>query len=129
MKAELNPTVERLSDKIGGLTYRWMHGKKTLMKTPDMSKVKWSKAQKEHRARFRKAVTYARQAMADPKARAHYEKPAKKQTGFPSAWQSPITLWGRTCSKTSSLTNYTNRTLIRVIVCPLLPVRGTQNRA
>jgi hypothetical protein len=48
------------------------------MKTPDMSKVKWSKAQKANRERFRQAIAYARQAMADPKIRAQYEKRGKK---------------------------------------------------
>ena len=43
-----------------------------------MSKVKWSKAQRAHRLRFKKAIAYARDAMADPKVRAHYEKAAKK---------------------------------------------------
>jgi hypothetical protein len=43
-----------------------------------MSKVKWTKAQKEHRKRFREATRYAQMAMADPKARAHYEKVARK---------------------------------------------------
>jgi hypothetical protein len=43
-----------------------------------VSKVKWSKAQKAHRQRFREAILYARAAMADPKVRADYEKTAKK---------------------------------------------------
>jgi hypothetical protein len=43
-----------------------------------VSNVKWSKAQKEHRKRFREAILYAQMAVADPKARAHYEKAAKK---------------------------------------------------
>jgi predicted double-glycine peptidase len=64
---------------MGGMTFRRMYGKQTIMKTPDMSRVKWSKAQKEHRQRFRKAVIYARMAMANPKVRAHYEKAAAKK--------------------------------------------------
>lgn len=78
MKAELNPTVIRLRGKMGGLTYRWMYGKQTVMKTPDMSGVKWSKAQKANRKRFREAIAYARAAMADPQLRAHYEKVGKE---------------------------------------------------
>ena len=50
-----------------------------LSKVPDMSKVKWSKAQKAHRQRFKKAVSYARAAMAEPKVRAVYEKMAAKK--------------------------------------------------
>ena len=80
MRVKLNPTVERLSGKIGGMTYRWMYGKQTIMKTPDMSRVKWSEAQKDNRERFREAIAYARQSMAEPEVRAHYEK-AGKQVG------------------------------------------------
>ena len=43
-----------------------------------MSKVKWSKVQKASRERFAEAIHYARQAMADPQVRAHYEKLGKK---------------------------------------------------
>jgi hypothetical protein len=72
-----------MSGKMGIYTYRVMNGKQTLMKTPDMSNVKWSKAQKASRARFREAIFYAKQAMADPKTRAHYEKVAKKANRQP----------------------------------------------
>ena len=48
------------------------------MKTPDMSNVKRSRAQKDHRKRFRQAIAYAQRAMADAQVRAHYEKVAKK---------------------------------------------------
>jgi hypothetical protein len=78
VKVLLNPGIRRLSGKMGDWTYRWTYGKQTIMKTPDMSKVKWSKAQKEHRKRFRQAIDYARQAMADPQARAHYDKVAAR---------------------------------------------------
>jgi hypothetical protein len=78
MKVELNPTVDKYRGKIGKLTYRVMYGKQTVMKTPDMSNVKWSKAQKANRERFAEAIHYARQAMADPKVRAYYEKVGKR---------------------------------------------------
>ena len=78
VKVRLHPPVESMSGKMGAYTYRFTYGKQTLMKTPDMSKVKWSTAQKEHRQRFREAIRYARQAMADPAVRAQYEKAAKK---------------------------------------------------
>ena len=83
MKVELNPTVDRYRGKIGGMTYRWMYGKQTVMKTPDMSRVKWSTAQEANRERFAEAIHYARQAMADPKIRAHYEKLGKKANRQP----------------------------------------------
>jgi hypothetical protein len=78
VKVILQPGLRELRGKMGDWTYRQMYGKQTIMKTPDMSRVKWSKAQKSHRARFREAIIYARRAMADPKARAYYEKAAKK---------------------------------------------------
>lgn len=78
VKVILNPGIRRMSGKMGDWTYRWTYGQQTIMKTPNMSKVKWSKAQKQHRQRFRKAVSYAKMAMADPKARLHYEKVAAK---------------------------------------------------
>ena len=53
------------------------------MKIPDMSKVEWSEAQKEHRQRFKKAIAYARTAMAEPTVRAQYEKAAAKKGGSP----------------------------------------------
>ena len=78
MKVELNPTVDKYRGKFGKMTFRWMYGKQTVMKTPDMSKVKWSKAQQENRTRFAEAIHYAKRAMENPKARAHYEKLGKK---------------------------------------------------
>lgn len=78
MKVELNPTVDKYRGKLGKMTFRWMYGKQTVMKTPDMSKVKWSKAQKENRGRFAEAIHYARRAMADPEVRAQYEALGQK---------------------------------------------------
>jgi hypothetical protein len=83
MKVELNPTVDKYRGKLGKMTFRWMYGKQTVMKTPDMSNVKWSKAQKAERGRFAEAIAYAKQAMADPKVRAHYEKLGKKANRQP----------------------------------------------
>jgi hypothetical protein len=79
VKVILNPGIRRMSGKMGDWTYRWMHGRQTVMKTPDMSKVKWSEAQKAHRERFREAIAYAHEAMADPRVRAYYEKVASKK--------------------------------------------------
>ncbi|HSL30362.1 MAG TPA: hypothetical protein VK900_14275 [Anaerolineales bacterium] len=62
---------------MGVYTYRVMYGKQTLMKTPDMSNVQWSEAQKAERGRFAEAIAYAKQAMAELEVRAHYEKLGK----------------------------------------------------
>ena len=77
-KVVLDAPFKRIKGKIGKLSYRWMHGQQTVMKTPDMSRVKWSNAQQANRQRFAEAIRYARQAMADPKASAQYEKLGKK---------------------------------------------------
>jgi len=82
-RVRLHPPVKSMSGKMGIYTYRVMYGKQTLMKTPDMSKVKWSKAQKANRERFSEAIVYARQAMATPEVRAHYEKLGKKANRQP----------------------------------------------
>ena len=83
VKVILQSGLRELRGKMGDWTYRRMYGKQTLMKTPDMSKVKWSKAQKANRERFGEAIAYARQAMADPEVRAHYERLGKKANRQP----------------------------------------------
>ena len=79
-KAKLNPVLELLTGKMGSMVFRRAHtGKLSLIKSPDMSRVKWSPAQKEHRRRFKQAVAYARAAMADPDIRPIYERMAAEQ--------------------------------------------------
>jgi hypothetical protein len=78
VKVVFDPPFRKMTGTIGKLSYRWMHGQQTAMKTPDMSKVVWSEAQKNHRKRFKQAIRYAKKAMSDPNVRAHYEKMAKK---------------------------------------------------
>ena len=77
-KVELDAPFKKITGTIGKLSYRWTYGQQTVMKTPDMSKVKWSKAQKANRQRFAKAIHYAKRAMADPQASAQYERLGKK---------------------------------------------------
>ena len=78
-KVKLNPTILRIQGKMGNAVFRLSHtGELSMTKIPDMSRVKWSKAQKEHRQRFKEAVAYAKVAMADEKVRLKYEKLAKK---------------------------------------------------
>ncbi len=83
VKVILQSGVRELRGKMGDWTYRRMYGKQTIMKTPDMSNVKWSKAQKAERTRFAEAIAYAKQAMADPKVRDHYEEVGKKANRQP----------------------------------------------
>lgn len=83
VKVILQPGLLALRGKMGDWTYRRMYGKQTIMKTPDMSNVEWSQAQKQNRQRFGEAIRYAKRAMADPKVRAHYEKVGKKKDRQP----------------------------------------------
>lgn len=78
-KVTLHPTIQRIQGKMGNAVFRLSHtGELSMTKLPDMSNVKWSKAQMEHRQRFKEAVAYAKIAMADEKVRLKYEKMAKK---------------------------------------------------
>jgi len=82
-KITLNPAFEAIRGKMDGIVYRVRYRKQTGSKAPDMSKVKWSAAQKEHRKRFRLAVEYAHAAMADEQVHAMYVKEAKKKDKRP----------------------------------------------
>lgn len=85
-KIILNPLIKEMRGKLGDVVFRVSPtGKQTIMKAPDMSKLKWSKAQKEHRKRFKKAVAYAQASMADPKVSKVYEKMGAKQNKRPFA--------------------------------------------
>lgn len=79
-KVTLYPVIKSIRGKLGNMVFRRSPtGEATLIKLADMSKVKWSKAQKAHRQRFKAAVAYARAAMSDSTVRKLYEKMAKKQ--------------------------------------------------
>jgi hypothetical protein len=74
-KVRLHPLFEEFRGKIRGLVFRLSHnGKISAYMSPDMSRVKWSAAQKAHRERFAEASAYARAAIADPQIRAIYEQ-------------------------------------------------------
>src|SRR5260221_10494054 len=75
----LSPIIKDIRGKLGDTVFKRSHnGKLIASKMPDMSNVKWSKAQKAHRQRFKQAVAYAKAALAEPKVRAKYEKAALK---------------------------------------------------
>jgi hypothetical protein len=75
-KVKLNPAFEQIQGDLAGFVYRVRYGGQTISKSPDMSTVQWSEAQVAHRQRFRRAVAYARAALADPQARARYQEEA-----------------------------------------------------
>ena len=80
-KVTLHPTIESLSGKMGDVVFR--HNRKTgtttMSKVPDMTKVKWSKAQKAQRRRFKQAVAYAKTAKTQPEVWAAYQALATKK--------------------------------------------------
>jgi len=79
-KAKLNPVIVELYGQMGDMAFRrTRNGGVSLIRKADMSKVKWSPAQAAHRQRFREAVAYAKQVLADPQVRATYEEIAAKQ--------------------------------------------------
>lgn len=75
-KIVLNPIIDKLHGSIVNFTFRYIYGRQTLMKKPDMSRVKWSEAQQAHRRRFKRAVADAQSALADPEVSARYEAEA-----------------------------------------------------
>src|SRR5215216_8119454 len=79
-KVKLHPLILELHGTIDGMVFKMSpKGNMIITKCPDMSKVKWSKAQKAQRKRFKLAVAYAKAALAEPKVRARYDKQAKRQ--------------------------------------------------
>ena len=83
-KITLDPMIKSIQGTLGDYVFRRTPaGGISISKSPDMSRVKWSKAQKEHRKRFKQAVAYARAAMAEPSVRARYEKEAAKKNKRP----------------------------------------------
>lgn len=83
-KATLPPWLSEIHGKMGDVVFkRTKKGEVIVTKAPDMSKVKWSPAQKAYRQRFKKAIAYARAAMANPKIRRVYEKKAARQKRVP----------------------------------------------
>ena len=83
-KITIDPMIKSIQGRLGGYVFRRTPaGGISISKIPDMSRVKWSKAQKEHRKRFKKAVAYAKAAMAEPRVRARYEKEAAKKNKRP----------------------------------------------
>jgi hypothetical protein len=85
-KAKLNLLIKELRGTVDDLVFRVSpSGKIIVSRRPDMSKVRWSKAQKAHRERFKQASEYAKAAMADPKVCAVYKRRAARARKRPYA--------------------------------------------
>lgn len=78
-KVRLSPLVEEIHGTLYDVVFKKSpQGEMIVTKKPDMSKVKWSRAQKDQRERFGKGVAAVRAALAEAKVRARYERKAKK---------------------------------------------------
>ena len=83
-KAILHPWIKQFKGQMGGVVFRVSRSGETIVsRSPDMSAVEWSPAQQENRRRFKRAIAYAKAAMADPGARAVYEKQAAEKNRRP----------------------------------------------
>ena len=83
-KITLSSMFSDLYGRIGGFVFRRSRkGRTILSRYPNMSRVKWSKAQKAHRQRFKAAVVYAQAAMQDPVKKAYYEQIALERDSIP----------------------------------------------
>jgi hypothetical protein len=85
-KIKLDSAVKELRGAMGDVVFRMSpNGEIIVSRRPDMSRVKWSKAQKAHRERFKLASEYAKAAMAKPEVRAVYEKRSAEEHKRPYA--------------------------------------------
>jgi hypothetical protein len=83
-KVTLAPWITGIKGRLGEVVFRISQSGETyITRSPDMSAVEWSPAQREHRRRFKAAIAYARAAMANPDARAVYEKQAAAENRLP----------------------------------------------
>lgn len=79
-KVSFDPIIKWITGRIGKLVYRRSHnGKVSAYPIPDMSRVKWSQAQKDQRQRMSEAWKYASAAAADPDLRPVYVQMALDQ--------------------------------------------------
>jgi hypothetical protein len=79
-KVKLSQPLEEVHGTLYELVFKKTpKGEIIATKKPDMSKVKWSKAQKSNRQHMSQAITTTQLALMDPKVKAKYERKAKKQ--------------------------------------------------
>jgi ABC-type uncharacterized transport system permease subunit len=78
-KVKLAPIIEEIHGTMYDMVFKKSPtGEMIVTKKPDMSRVKWSKAQKANRKQMSAAIATAQVALLDPKVKARYERKAKK---------------------------------------------------
>jgi hypothetical protein len=76
-EASFDSVIKWFKGRIGELVFRRSHnGKVSVYPEPDMSRVEWSQAQKDHRQYMSEAWKYASAAIADPEIRQVYVQKA-----------------------------------------------------
>jgi hypothetical protein len=86
MKIKFSSFLKEARGKMDDTVFRLCHtGEWQITSKPNMSKVRWSKAQDDHRERMAEAAAYASAAMAVPRLRELYLQIAweKKQNNRP----------------------------------------------
>lgn len=79
-KVKFSPLIEEIEGTLHDMVFKKSpQGKIIVTKRPDISKVKWSKAQKAQRKRWAAGVASIQLVLKDPRVRARYERKAKKQ--------------------------------------------------
>ena len=73
MKIKFHPFLKEARGKFGEVIFRLCHtGEYQMTRRPNMSKVRWSKAQDDHRERIAEATAYAQAALEIPELREFY---------------------------------------------------------
>jgi hypothetical protein len=80
VRQAVDPLFAEISGTLGDIVFkRSSTGEMIITRRPRKSNKKPSEAQKAHRLRFKEATAYAKAILADPTARAHYEKLAARE--------------------------------------------------
>ena len=77
-KVTLNPALAKLHGSIDGMVIKNTPHGMVLARRPDMSRVRWSPAQRAHRRRMQAAAEHYRKVMADPEEAARCTARARK---------------------------------------------------
>jgi hypothetical protein len=70
--------LKSISGKLGEFVVRQYKDRTIVSMRPDRSRVRPSRKQKAHQAKFKRAVKYAKRVMENEKLRARYEEKVKK---------------------------------------------------
>jgi hypothetical protein len=90
MKIKFSPLLKEIRGKLGETVFRLCHtGEWQITRKPDMRRVRWSRAQDDHRERMAEAASYASCAMDFPELREFYLQMAWEKKRNKRAWDMP----------------------------------------